>query len=357
MVVVTQYFLQSSQAHARSGHIASEGVSKPVGIGMPNAGDSSFVAKQPPQSLKGHRHSALRSLERQKHLGFLVFVFPNGPLPINIKVYQFKNCFRKWNKPLLSSFAKNTNRIGNRVDVLKLKREDLTGSEAAGQHQCHDGPVPVGFKGPKEGFCFIRLKSANQLVGHLQSQCPTGLSKNWKYPKSGIHRQITSTAHSMGVGSNGAGSRNQLIETVTVKNVDGVHSPINRAGRGVATPLVLNKSDQRLYIDSFKRRRSPSSPSIEPKKYHQIKCVGAYRSLREASCQRRLEKQSDIPTQCWREPPDSPVRGVSGSHRDTDRIGTNRWFHDFFVFFFGKSWCWLNTSMTSPSASFRRQTE
>ena len=299
MIGVSEEFLKCRETHASGGHVATEGVTKPMSIGVLNAAGGSFISEYATKPFKRHAHAAPRSLLHKENS--IVFV-PHRALGLDIFFDDSPYLLGKRNHTFLVPLAANFELAGKAVNVGYVESKDLGTAKATDEHQCDDGAVAIGFKCFKKRVDLVGFKGLYQPVGHANSKGSARFGVNRKNTKLSVQSKISFVSEPGGVIDPAVSAWNKFIEAVPVKNVDGVQAPVDRRRSCVAALLLVNEFDQDFEVDTRERRNFTLLPSEKSKKYHEVKGVGTNRSAVEAFSEIKFKEILNVSAESWRKP-------------------------------------------------------
>ena len=127
-------------------HIRSEGMPKPMGIGLRDLGGQAMVTEQRAQSGWGEGQSAMAAFqtdEQRRGVG-------QRPFQMQILFQHGADFFGQRQDALLVSFAQHAHLRVGQLQVGELESEDFTGAQAIEQHQAHQGEIAEGTKAVPE---------------------------------------------------------------------------------------------------------------------------------------------------------------------------------------------------------------
>jgi hypothetical protein len=119
---VTHHLLQDRKAHASTGHVSAEGVSKAMSIRHRQHRASSPMPEQAPESCRGHRAPAMLALQHYEEPLLRAFSWPFQLLVLTESVCEY---LRKRKCAIALSLSANTNSAVAEDDVAVLELDNL----------------------------------------------------------------------------------------------------------------------------------------------------------------------------------------------------------------------------------------
>src|ERR1700722_8925164 len=117
---------QGGQGDAGTYHIAAEGMTKPVWVGLGYLAAESVMAKKGAQSSGSHRASAMAALERYEQCGRV----RQRPLQVEIVLQDLQGIGGKGHEALLASLAEDVKAGFGQREILELELQDFAGAQA-----------------------------------------------------------------------------------------------------------------------------------------------------------------------------------------------------------------------------------